>query len=395
MWKQYFKLIIANIEDKKIRSFLTVLGVLIGVVIIIILFSLGNAMQNGVEAQFAKLGIKSIRVIPGGLFGPPSGTIGLDKNLQHNIESVRGVNYAQPILLDFANVEFNKEAKFIAIESYDVQLGEKGFADTDTKIEIGRYFKSSDKDVIIIGHKVANSLYKKNPVLKNSLTIAGRSFRIIGVFAPTGANLDNNVFMPLETAREVFNKPDLTNVFVVQINPGYDIEKVAVDIKAELMKKFKDKDAFQVFTPAQLIAQIKSILGAVQVVLTAIATISLIVGAIGIMNSMFTSVLERTRDIGVMRAVGATKKEILILFLFESGMIGLIGGVIGIILGVSVTYLTAYLVGSLGVIHLVVKIGWDLILFSLGFSFLVGLISGVIPAIRAASLQPVEALRYE
>lgn len=395
MIQEYILIISKNIYSRKLRAFLTVLGVIIGVMIIILLFSLGTAMQNGVEEQFGKLGIKSIRVIPGGLYGPPSGSMGLTNDVKDKIEAARGVDYVQPVLNDYTSVGFNNEIKYISIISYDTSLGEKAFLDTDTKIETGRYFTSSDKDSIIVGASVAEKVFKKKITIKETVTVGNRKFKVVGITKKAGTEADNRIYMPLDTARELFNKKDITNIFLVQIKQGYDIEQVAESIRIELMKKYKDKDAFQVFTPEQLLKQIKSILGVVQIVLVAIASISLIVGSIGIMNSMFTSVLERTRDIGLMRAVGATKRDILILFLMESGVIGLIGGFIGIIIGISIAFLVNFIVKLAGVELLSVQVGWQLILFSLFFSMLIGIISGLIPAIRAASLQPVEALRYE
>lgn len=391
----YFQLVLDYLRDKKIRAFLTILGMVIGVAIIVLLFSLGSAMQNAVSDQFSKMGIKSIRVIPGGLFGPPSGGFGLDINLKNNIESVRGVDYAEPMLSDTASLQFNKETKYVSLTSYDTSNGEKGFMDTNLQISSGRYFTRNDKDSIIIGANVAEKLFKKKVNLKDTLIVDNQPFKVVGIFDKMGNAIDSRIYIPLETAKDLLNKHDIANAFVVQIKEGYNIEDVATDIRAALFKKLKDKDAFQVFTPEQLLKEIKTVLGTIDMVLIAIAIISVIVGSIGIMNSMFTSVLERTREIGVMRAVGATKTDIFLLFLFESGFIGLVGGLIGLGIGISLAYLTGYIVSLFGVTLLSVSVGWELILFSFFFSFFVGALSGTIPAIRAANLQPVDALRYE
>lgn len=395
MITEYWLLISRNLSNRFLRTGLTVLGVIIGVMIIILLFSLGTAMQNGVEEQFGKLGVKAIRVVPGGLFGPPSGSMGLTNDVKDYIERVNGVDYVQAVLNDNAIMGYNNKFISISVVSYDTSLGPKGLVDTDSKIKEGRYFSSADKDSVLMGYNVAYTLFKKKINVKEGVTIGNKNFKVVGIFEKTGTELDNRVYIPLDTAREMFDKKDYSNGFVVQIQKGQDIEKIAGDIKKELMKKYKDADAFRVFTPEQLLKQIKSILGTIELVLMAIAAISIVVGAIGIMNSMFTSVLERTRDIGVMRAIGATKKDILLLFLLESGIIGLFGGVIGIILGISFAYFTQYILSLTGSTLLSVEIGVGLIVFSLFFSLLVGVISGLIPAIRAASLQPVEALRYE
>jgi putative ABC transport system permease protein len=395
MITQYWLLISRNLSNRLLRTGLTILGVIIGVMIIILLFSLGAAMQNGVEEQFGKLGVKAIRVVPGGLFGPPSGSMGLTNDVKDYIERVNGIDYVQAVLNDNSVIGYNNKFFSISVISYDTSLGPRGLIDTDSKIKEGRYFSSADKESVLIGYNVANTLFKKKINVKEGVSLGNKNFRVVGIFEKTGTALDDRAYIPLETAREMFGKKDTTNVFIVQIQRGQDIEKIADEIKRELMKKYKDEDAFRVFTPEQLLKQIKSILGTIELVLIAIAAISIIVGSIGIMNSMFTSVLERTKDIGVMRAVGATKNDILFLFLIESGFIGMLGGAIGIILGVSFAYFIQYILSLTGSNLLSVQVSAGLILFSLFFSMFVGVISGLVPAFRAASLQPVEALRYE
>jgi len=156
-----------------------------------------------------------------------------------------------------------------------------------------------------------------------------------------------------------------------------------------------DEKEFSVYTPKQLLDQLSSILGAIKIILSGIAAISLVVGGIGIMNSMFTSVLERTRQIGIMKAIGATKKDILSLFLIESGLIGLGGGLIGVILGITTAKIVEVVAFNLGFSLLVIKLDFLLIGLVLFFAFFIGMISGAIPAYQAASLKPVDALRYE
>ena len=393
--KDYYRLIESNFRNKKLRSFLTTLGIIIGVALIIILISLGQGMQNAISYQFNKIGIKSIRIVAGDLHGPPNAAFGLDKNLQQHIERVRGVDYVNPVIINDAIMSFDNEGALVSVFGYETKLSEKGFVDTDVKLESGRFFTPGDKDSIIIGHNIANTIYNKKIRVKNSLDINGRRFRVIGIFEKTGTDVDSNVYMPLETSREMFGNSDIVNVFIVQIKDGINIDEAAKDIDKELLRVLKNKDAYKVFTPAQLVSYIQDILGAISVFLTAIAGISLIVGAVGIMNSMYTFVLERTREIGVMKAVGARRKDILLLFLFEAGLIGLVGGIIGITIGVIVSYGIGFLLSELGYELVRISVSVNLILGTLLFSFIVGLISGILPAYRGSKMQAVEALRYE
>jgi len=172
------------------------------------------------------------------------------------------------------------------------------------------------------------------------------------------------------------------------------IEKAAEDVRRMLRKTYEEEQ-FVVFTPEQLLSQLKDILGAIKILLSGIAAISLVVGGIGIMNSMFTSVLERRREIGIMKAVGATNRHVLLLFLIESGLIGFIGGVIGVILGITVAKSVELIAAQLGFSLLAVGLDFAVIIFMLLFASFVGMISGAIPAYQAAKLKPVDALRYE
>ena len=230
------------------------------------------------------------------------------------------------------------------------------------------------------------------PVL--SIKINGVQFKVIGIFDSTGTDIDSRVYLPLDTARELFGKPNTVNVMTVKIKDGIDVEKAAEDIRVMLRKSYEEEE-FVVFTPEQLLSQLKNILGAIKILLSGIAAISLVVGGIGIMNSMFTSVLERRREIGIMKAVGAKNRDILLLFLIESGMIGLIGGLIGIGLGISVAKSVELIAAQLGFSLLSVGLDYGVMIFMLLFSFSVGMASGVIPAYQAAKLKVVDALRYE
>ena len=200
--------------------------------------------------------------------------------------------------------------------------------------------------------------------------------------------------MGLDDAQVLFGKEDVANVFVVQTTEGADTERVAEKITEKLLKSMEEEE-FQVFTPEQLLKQIGAILGVIQIVLASIASISLLVGAIGIMNSMFTAVLERTREIGVMKAIGAGRKDILVLFVVEAGSLGAVGGIVGTAIGTLFAYAVEY--GAHLADYYLFSVHADpvLMLEVILFSFVLGAVAGFIPAYRAAALKPVEALRYE
>lgn len=394
MIHEYFIYTINNMKARKMRTLLTVLGIIIGVAALVSLVTLSRGMNNAVQYQFEKMGISSIRVVPGSLTGPPIGALGLPADLQDKIESVKGVEYANPVTIDYANVEYNKEKEICMVESYDTALSGKAFLDIDLQTAEGRYFNPGEQGVTVIGYDISHDTFGKDIHIRNTITINGRDFKVIGIIEESGTDADNRINIPLEDARTLFSKEDIVNAFVVQTTSGISVEEVGAKIEEKLLKSMQD-DEFDVFTPEQLLKQIGAILGVIQLVLGAIAAISLVVGAIGIMNSMFTAVLERTQEIGVMKAIGATQGTMLYFFITEAGIMGVVGGIIGVMIGTIFSYIVQGGAGLAGYSLFKVQIDATFIISVIVFSFVIGLISGIIPAYRAAEMKPVDALRYE
>ncbi len=394
MLKDTFLLALKNIRRRKLRSWLTIIGIVIGIATIVALLMLGEGMQQALQDQFDKMGVSSIRVVPEGLRGPPSGDKGFNESDAQLVEGIVGVDYVDRILLNFAPVEFNNEEEYLMVLAYDTNLGQKGLVDTDLKPTAGRFFEKKDRDVALIGYDLAYELFDKDIRIKNKIHIKGKPFEVIGIIEPTGIDLDKQVYIPLEDARRLFNKPDFVNVIRVQVQPGIDKEKLVKKIKQKLERKRGSED-FDVFTPDQILRQFLSILDIVKAVLAGIAFISLIVGAVGIMNTMYTSVLERTREIGIMKAIGARNSTVLLLFVLESSIIGVVGGLLGAVIGIVIAFGIGFGAAAVGFPFLHITINIGLIVFALIFACVLGVFSGMMPALRAAKLLPVTALRYE
>ena len=212
---------------------------------------------------------------------------------------------------------------------------------------------------------------------------------------PQGSeDIDYRIAIPLKDMQEILGKPKALSAITAVAKPGQDMDSVSARIEKELERKRNDEN-FQVTNPKKIQAQAKQLFGIVKLVVAGIAFISLIVGGIGIMNSMYTAVLERRREIGVMKAVGATNKAVLRLFLLESGFLGLVGGIIGVILGSTIALGMIFIINTFGFVQLAVSIDYKLLLFGIMFSFLLGIIAGGLPALGAAKPPPVDALRYE
>ncbi|MFH1182369.1 MAG: FtsX-like permease family protein, partial [Candidatus Woesearchaeota archaeon] len=339
-------------------------------------------------------GISNIRVIPAGLQGTPGPGQVIPNSMIEKTESIKGVEYVDAVLTDSKAVEFGNEKKYLSIVGYDPKLGAKGFADVDIDLVEGRYFSPGEGMSAIIGYGVAHDAFDKEIQLKNAISIDEVKFKVVGIFEKTGIDFDNRVYLPLKEARDMTGQQDSVNALVVKVQSGIDTEEEAAVIKDQLSKSF-DKDSFDVMTPKQILERIGQILGIVSTILGGIAAISLLVGAIGIMNSMFTSVLERTREIGLMKAIGARNSQIFSIFLIESGFMGLSGGAMGAALGSGIALLAGLAAQAANVPLIGLHVDVGVIVIALVVSFVVGVVSGIVPAYRAANLDPVEALRYE
>ncbi len=394
MTKGYIKFAWTSIRHRGMRSWLTIIGIVIGVASIISLITVGQGMQNAVGEQFEKLGIRNIRIVPANLQGPPSSSFTLPNSMIEKVEAISVVEYVDKVMMESGIIEFNNEEKTANVLGYDVSLADRGFADLDVKAEEGRLFLPGDKGVVLIGNDIAKETFDKDASAKNSITLEGKKFRVIGVIEKTGTAFDRNVYIPLDDARDLFDRHNDINAMAVHVKEGIGIDEAKAVIEAELLKSYDDED-FDILTPQQILGQINRILGAVKAVFAGIAAISLIVGAVGIMNSMFTSVLERTRDIGVMKAVGARNSDIAAIFLAEAGIMGAVGGIFGIIIGTAFAFGAGLIAQEMGFPLLSIGIDYAMALAALIFSFVIGAIAGLVPALQAAKLKPVDALRYE
>jgi putative ABC transport system permease protein len=309
------------------------------------------------------------------------------------IERIPGVEAAAPYFYKSGTVALGNE-KVEAIIGGGTEKGVEIFKEFYS-LEEGRYFGDDEEGVINIGHWISHHMFDKEVHVGDSLTINGKKFRVVGVYGEIGnRGDDSSIYMPLKEAQSLYDsKNEFQAIFVL-----CDSEKI-VDIVAQKiedrLKKMRGGKDFDIMTTRQMAEQINRILMIVEFVLAGIASVSIVVGGVIIMNTMLMSVLERTREIGVMKATGATNTRVLSLYLVESGMVGLAGGALGVIAG-SMIAKVIEIVGQeyIGSMFITV-ISAKLVMGALAFSLVIGSISGLYPAWRAAKLDPVEALRYE
>lgn len=403
----YFKLGFKNIRTRRLRSWLTMLGIFIGIAAVVALISLGQGLQVAVNQQFEQLGKDKIFIQPGAVsFGAPGTNVGTSKLTDHDIkliESIRGVDQVGGVILKVSSVKHGDELAYEYITGFDLAAQELIDEAQNYKIEQGRNLKPGDKYKAVVGYDyIYGKIFSRPLKIGDMITIGNSSqeFVIVGTLEKIGNPIDDGaVIIPIEAAKEVLDITDSYDMITVKVKQGENTDAVADLIKEKLRKDRGEKEGeedFRVQTSEQLANTFNSIFSIVQAVFIGIAAISLIVGGIGIMNTMYTAVLERTREIGIMKAVGARNSDILKLFLIESGILGLIGGAIGVVLGVLLGLGASFVAGqALGTNLLKAYFPAYLIIGALLFSFGVGCASGALPAIQASRLKPVDALRYE
>jgi len=364
----------------------------IGVAAIVSLVLVGQSLKGSIEDQFEQFGANRVYVMMKGMsFGALAE--GLTDEDVEILEDFSEFKYVNAYFMSTTIVEFGNEEQSMTVVGFPADDAEKRFADIDFHAEQGRFFREDEKGAVVVGSMVVDDIFDKEIHINNNIEILGQKFRIVGVFNEVGnAQDDSTIYMPLEQAQNLFSQPNSIAAIECIIKEGINIHQTFKKMERRL-ERHRNDDDFDVSTPEQIMDQFNQIMLIIQLVLVSIAGISLLVGALGIMNSMYTNVLERTKEIGIMKAVGARNKHILYLFMLESGFMGLVGGIIGITIGVGAAYLVEFAAGAAGYSALQVHINYWLILFAMFFAFSVGIVSGTLPARKAAMLRPTEAFQ--
>ena len=399
----YFLSSFKNLKRRGIRSWLTLLGIFIGIVAVISLITLGGGLKAAINAQFGVSSTQAITVQAGGLsYGSPGSTVvnPLTKDDAEAIEKLSVVEFTSSRNLEFVKKEYNDRIEFGYVLTMDEGSENEMYEVMNLNSEKGRLLQKGDLGKIVIGNNLEiadkNGFDKKLSVGK-TLLIQEEKFIVIGVLEKQGSFLlDNIILMYDEDLNELLNYGDRVDIIGVKVKHSNLMDKAKEDIEKLLRDRRnvdKGEEDFEVSTPEAALDQVNSVLNAVQIFIFLIAFISIIVGAIGIVNTMATSVVERKKEIGIMKSLGARNEQIFMMFFVESGLMGFVGGLLGIIFGLIIGY-----VGTLGINNYVgattsLEINFYLILFTLIGSFLIGSIAGIVPAMHASKQNPVEALR--
>ncbi len=406
---QVFIEALESLNSNKLRSGLTVLGIVIGVAAVIAMLAVGNGAQASITGSINEVGTNLLFVFSGARENPnvhnPRPITMSDAGALLDPYAAPHVQAVAPIDQGNTTAEFSGQSKTTSVigvtpdykEVRNISLLDGAFISQDDYLGNG--------SVAIIGVDVADALFgHRDGLVGETIRLAGQPFRVIGVLAPQGGSAfgsaDNQVIVPLTTAeaRLLPNRGGgRVDVIFVQATDYSSVPAAAEEISQILRTRHHTPigaDDFTVFTQESILSTVQSVTGVLTIFLGGIAAISLLVGGIGIMNIMLVSVTERTREIGLRKALGARKRDILVQFLAESSMLSLIGGLVGIGFG----WLIAFIVGRVAQAtgnNFTPIVGLDAVLLATLFSAAVGLFFGIYPANRAAGLEPVEALRYE
>lgn len=401
---QYIKISIENFKHRKTRTIMTLIGIIIAIAVLFTLISLSLGLQSYVNEQFEEIGSDKIFIqARGSNFGMAgdSTPIKLTTRDVDEIERVNGISQASYSVYGNVAVNYNSKTIYTMVVGLPTENRERlnliieGFT---IKIERGRFFDLRERGRVIVGSKYED-VFGKPVEINDRININGKNFRVIGKLEPLGNDADDRlVYITTRDYEEMFDSQGRADIIIARINDKDNLERIRKDLTNRLDRlrgvNEKTRD-YLILTPEELLETFQNILNIIYIFLIGIGSISLVVGGIGIANTMYTSVLERTKEIGIMKAIGATNSDITFIFLIESAILGLIGGGIGILIGSGIAKLIENIASqSVGSFISAAMPPW-LIIGSLAFSSIIGALSGFFPARKASKIYVVEALRYE
>ncbi|MCZ2127437.1 MAG: ABC transporter permease [Anaerolineales bacterium] len=408
-----------SLSGNKMRSALTVLGIVIGVASVIAMLAIGNGAQASITGSISSVGTNLLFVFSGGSDGGPGGGPGggmrsgnndrpltiADAEALMDTFAAPSVAVVAPVIQGNALLTFSSEKTSASIsgvtpnyaQARNLEMAEGEFINEEQAL--GRM------SVVVLGPEAAKTLFgHADGVTGETIRIEGQPFRVIGVLTAKGGGAfgseDNSAYIPFSTAQARLIKRgarDQVDIIYAQAVSAEAVPSAVEEISDILRQRHRTPvglDDFSVMTQQDFLSAFSQIAGVLTIFLGGIAGISLLVGGIGVMNIMLVSVTERTKEIGLRKALGARKRDILLQFLTESSMLSLIGGIVGTFLGWVIARVVEYVATATGNAFVPI-VGWDAVLLSTSFSAVIGLFFGIYPASRAAKLEPVEALRYE
>jgi putative ABC transport system permease protein len=384
---QSIKMALRSIKGNKLRSVLTMLGIIIGVSSVIVLVSIAQGSTATVTSQINNLGTNLLTI---NTFGT---NLSLTEDKINKLGKLSGIQSLSPVVSGRISVKKDR------ISSQTTLTGTNAAYETvrNTNVSNGRFLTDIDLEyrqkVAVLGATTAQNLFGTENPVGQYIQLNGNSFKVVGVLASKGSSLgqsgDDVVIVPLSTAERLEKTTSINQVYLQGKN-GQNMDLVMAEVQNSMASMFPNQtDNYSVTNQQDLMSTLSSVTNSMTMMLGGIAGISLLVGGIGIMNIMLVSVSERTKEIGIRKAIGAKRRDILLQFLIESVVLSAMGGIIGILFGLGI----GKILGS--ALSMTVTFSGSVVLFSFLFSLVVGVVFGVFPANKASKLNPIQALRYE
>jgi putative ABC transport system permease protein len=389
---------VTNFKRNKIRTVLTSLGIMIGVLSVVMLIALGLGLKNYIQNQFENMGTNLIAVMPGNAFSEDGGMQALGAGMFGGTEfeekdvkalkDIRMLEYVVPIFYKYNPVSQgeNEELGYIMGANEDI------FPAINLELVAGEYFTRADvskaKRRVVLGYVIAEKFFPDpERALGKTIEISNDDYEVVGVSKKKGdIEMDQGIFMPYTTTFRSFNTDKKFLMIYAGVENEDDLTKAQNRIEEVLLDAYEE-DEFSVVEQTEMLDTINQIFGVINGVLVAIGSISLLVGGVGIMNIMYASVTERTKEVGIRRAIGATEDDILMQFLTESVVLSVFGGLMGLLISAVIVLMARP--------FFPMSLNLTAVLIAFGVSTFIGVFFGVFPARRAAKLPPIEAIRYE
>jgi len=402
MFRDNVKLAIKNLRNRFSRSLLTLLGISIGIMAIISLLALGEGMQQAITGELSSLSDVVIISTGGDVFSAFGGGSTGEYFTQRDIaviERLQGVKDVSTQLSGYALAEYNGKKTIVSLTGMEIGVMRLQYASQN--LDAGEFLNEGDQNKIMIGYSIAHDTFDADISVGGRIKINGEKFFVSGIFGKQGfggVSSDSNLLMSTRDFQKLTGQSNISLIYL-RVENVNDAESIASTIQNAINENHGRKDFATATTMTSILETVQSITGLLQVVLVGIASIALVVASIGIMNTMLTSVMERTREIGIMKAIGATNLDIMSIFIFEGMLLSSVGGIIGIILGVfgsqGLTLILNNVMTMGPSMNLTPIITISSVVLAVTVSLIVGVLSSLYPAWKAARMSPIEAVRYE
>ena len=388
----FLYLILRDISRKKFSTLLTLFAISLGVLAVFVIVIVSSSFQKSITEQFEKVGSNKLYIskVERGVI-PQGNKKELSDNLFLEISSKPFIDSVIPLYSARKQIKYGREYKSKAI--FGVEFTNKNIEDLGLEVEFGRVPKKNEKYVALVGPDFLSDGFEKDLSLGSKVEIGENKFKIVGIFKSVGNPEDDQNFMlPLNSLREIQNEPEGVTLFYATVQKDYDV-LLAKENLQRLLDRRLGKDRVEIQSADQILEQLNSFVQIIQVTLGGIAFVSIIVGALGIINTMYVIVAEKIKDIGIMKACGATNFQILLLFIVQAGIFGLLGAFLGIFLGFFVLIFLEKVAISQGYTFLKITFDFFVVLWLLLFGFFVGVVAGFLPSKQASKQNVVDALR--